>query len=93
MVVERTKYVRELKQILNSYLSCPKSVAQVHIVGDILVVDIRIKHRNLRDSQKIDLTYHDCFALPTEFTYGCAKVQASIIRDCYNSFLDSAYMP
>lgn len=93
MIVERTKYVRELKKILNSYLEFPKSVAQVHIVGDILVVDIRIKHRNLRESQKIDLIYHGAYALPTEFTYGCARVQASIIRDCYNAFLDSAYMP
>lgn len=91
-ISEKNKYIRELKKTLNIMLQYPSSVAQVHAIGNIIIVDIRVKHHNLKEYQRIDLTYHDCFAMPTEFSYGCAKVQASLIKDCYNSFLDSVIM-
>lgn len=91
-ISDKAKYVRELKKTLNEYLVFISSVAQVHLVGDSVVVDIRVKYRNFEKTQRIDLTYHDCYALPEKYTYGCAKVQAGIVKDCFNAFLESSVM-
>ena len=91
-ISDKAKYVRELKKTLNEALKFPQAVAQVHLVGDSVVVDVRVKYRNLQKSQRVDLTYHDCYALPNEYTYGCAVVQASIIKGCFNAFLETATM-
>lgn len=92
LTIEKAKYIRELKATLNTLLTYPSAVAQVHSMGNIIIVDIRVKHRNLKEYQRIDLTYHDCFAMPTEFTYGCAIEQARLIRDSFNTFLESVAM-
>lgn len=89
---DKRKYTREVKRILNESLKIPYGTVQCHLVGNYIVVDINVRHRNCKEVQRINLTYHECWALPTEFTFGCAKVQASLIKDGYNQFLEDAHI-
>ena len=91
-MTEPQKYIRDLKKKLNDRLAHSYSVAQVHLVNDVIVVDIRVKYRNLLHKQRFDLIYHDCYALPQEIGYGIASVQASMIADTFNTFLNGNLM-
>ena len=90
---DKAKFVRELKNLLNLSFNTPYAVAQVHLVQDCIVVDINVRHRNLGTTQRMNLTYHEKYAMPEELTYGCARVYADMIKDSYNAFLSIAILP
>ena len=92
MVNEKTKYVKELKKHLNSMMKHPASVVQVHLSGEVIIIDVRAKFNNLLHNQKAIITYHDCFPLPATIGYGVAVEQAKFIQGCYNEVVKSFYM-
>lgn len=89
---ERSKYIKALKKELNSRIKRPYAVAQVHLSGDIVIIDIKFKYRNLLHNQRSSLEFHDCYALPPKLGYGVASCQADFIIGCYNNLVKSAYL-
>ena len=77
--MKTNEYLKLLKKALeNSLTKCNHKIKLKEYNG-VIIVDITITYGKPRPFMKSCFTHHDVISMPTDFTYGVAKVQASLI--------------
>jgi len=81
MRTEDKKYIDNLKKEIIKKLdkhNC-KATVGLHLSREIIIIDMTITPKKHSPLMRAKYTYHDCFAMPADYSYGVATVHASII--------------
>lgn len=79
--MKTNEYLKLLKkEISNSLTHCGHKIKLKEYNG-VITVDITVTYGKPKPFMKSTFVYHDVISMPTEFTYGIARVQASLITN------------